>query len=794
MSFQKEEELALLEGPAELLKVVQLYLDKKEYEDALRVANDTLELARDIEDDEAKEEALEVLTRVYLVQDDVDGAVDAAREAVSFYKDEDDMQGQAAAMSMLASMLMKRGDTKEALQTARDSIQACEECGYGKGKAAALAMLTRAHTEKGETAEAVQTTQEWLAALKEIGDKQGEGEALNSLMQLHLSRGENDDALHLAKEMARLFKAAGDAKREAAANLAKAKIYAAKEAPDQALRSAEEALKLVRASSDTEGLRAVMEAHRARNDIGKALDAAAALLNLFREGKREDRQAEAASLVTAAGMLLQAGDPETALQVAEEGRAVLQELRDSKQEVALLLDVVVNAHLVVENSPMALAAAEDAVVLARLSSENLAEATALQVLARIRMDMGNAEEALQAANEVVAVYSLTNNEPQQAQAQYMVAQIELSMGSHEVALSSAEAALGLFRRVKDREGEAAVLETVAQAHQAGGRSSEALKASEEAHAIFAALGNKSRATAASQSTAAIRFANQEVKDVLREAKAAAATCREKGDRHGEAQQQLLVASARLEQASKANPNMDGNPQEAIPIRRLMEGLMAGKDALELFREEDDVHGEAAALLAVAKVYRFKQEPVLAIEWAKQAAVVHKAIEDWHGAAASTMLEATTLLMMVGVEVSLPDGRGGMRPVKPAEEALCAAQDGLALFQGTGDVEAAEWAVKVVSAAQELVDQARQKAERQKPAAPEEDGDEQEEEVVMAVPPDDTIDPFAKMGYDFKNQVEIDNFLKRDPRERGLPLPAFRWTPPHDPVMDRLVSAHRRAVR
>jgi len=575
----------------------------------------------------------------------------------------------------------------------------------------------------------------------------------------------------------------------------KSKIYIQKKMSDKAVRMADEALKLARESEDTEGeveaLYAVMAAQHAKDDITKALDAAAEVLNIFREGKREDKRKEAAALVTVANLLMKAGDYETAMQVAEEARALLHGLSEGKDEVRLLLDVMVDAHLMSGSPQLALAAAEDAVVLARLLGDNLCEANALQSVASIRMDLGAAEEALQAANEMVAVYSLTNDEVQQAHAQHMVAYIELSKGSVEVALTSAEAALGLFRRVKDRKGEAVVLETVAQIHQAQDRFSEALKASEEAHGIYADLGDLAKATAASQSMAGIRFAREEVKEVLREAKVGVSTCREKRNRHGEAQQHLLIASARLEQASKANPNMDGDAKESIPPRRLMEALMAGKDALEIFRESGDLLGEAAALLAVAKVYRFKQEPILAIDWAKQAAVAYKKLEDWHSAGSATMLEATTLLMMVGAEFSLPDGKGGMRIANAAEEALCAAQDGLALFQASGSPDAELWAAQTVTTAQEYVviaEQAAKEAARQ--LVPENESVPQE----LVLPLDDRIDPFGKMGYDFKNQVEIDDFLKRDPRDRGLPLPAFRWAPVKDPIMDRLTVAYQRAVR
>jgi hypothetical protein len=192
---------------------------------------------------------------------------------------------------------------------------------------------------------------------------------------------------------------------------------------------------------------------------------------------------------------------------------------------------------------------------------------------------------------------------------------------------------------------------------------------------------------------------------------------------------------------------------------MMEALLAAKEALAIYRDLGEAHGEAAALVALAKIYRLKSELLLSIEYAKEAAVILQIMGDMQGAANALIWEATTYLMIGDGEVTIPDQRGGSRVSLPREEALCAATEALQIFESIDDKAGADSAEMTIESARELFRQPYG------PAA----------KALRRAVPDATVvvdleerDPLKGMGFSFKSQADIDLWASSRKKSSKVP--------------------------
>jgi len=175
--------------------------------------------------------------------------------------------------------------------------------------------------------------------------------------------------------------------------------------------------------------------------------------------------------------------------------------------------------------------------------------------------------------------------------------------------------------------------------------------------------------------------------------------------------------------------------------------MAAKEAQHLFQRLGQANGEASVLQAIARIYSFKGEPRLALEAAKESAMIFKTLNDLHGAAHSLLIEAAAHLAR-GPETALEPRS------KPAKEALAAAEEAYKLCQRYADQDLENHALKVLDAARESF---------QAVSAP---ALEKKREVLMAI---DNRDRglLEDMGIRFKSQSDVSRMLRLDPRMEAL---------------------------
>lgn len=849
-----------------LLGKCREHLAKDLPQEAVQEARDALELFQDVRHQVGEEEALDLLASAHLAKHEETEAAAVAREALALHQRAGNGKGQAAALQTLARVLIDTKSMQKALATVSDLLRLRRELGDEEGQTAALKLLATAHSKSAAVVtskaaandRALEALEDWLATVRGFGDAKGEVVALQAivsyllddqicsstggaadlsrkacrfaaeasaicktlgdtkrqielngaLVRAHLARSDFDEALARVKEGVRLA-AGGDADDRVGALLLKVHVHLRREEPEQALPSANRALAAARESDQKHGeVDSLFSLARVQSALGRPEEAAELVLSAADICRRfDDRQAAAALLALLAGGLLDFGRPGQALRVAEEAARLFGRAGESLGQAEALAGVVADAALAAGEADRSAAATEQALELFRSRGDRAGESRVLLSLARSRQAAGNSEGALQVAFELAQASVRSGQKVSEAAAQQLAAEVHCSNNEHQLALQRAAQAHDLFRELQDQHGQLAVLELLVRVRSSMKEPDTAQQHAEDACALCDALGERSRGARLRDVVVDFRLQKREFSEVVKAAKAAREACRRQGDSLGEAQEWHAIAKARLEQVRLACPTGVSSAAESqwepATLRRLMEAFMAAKEALHLFQQAGDASGQAASLQAVAKAYRYKGQPLLAVEAAKESVAVYRATKDQLGAAQSLLLEATTQLLVAGSVWEAPldqledSGEAGPPAGRPMafKEALAAAEEARELCRGSQDPEFEEYAQQVLAAAQEGFRVAPH-GRAPPPVGP---------RTLLAVD-DRERKPLEDLGFKFAKQAEARDLLHVDVRLEALLRRSLE--PPHpaaakaaapqavggqrDAAMERLLRVAQRA--
>jgi len=337
-----------------------------------------------------------------------------------------------------------------------------------------------------------------------------------------------------------------------------------------------------------------------------------------------------------------------------------------------------------------------------------------------------------------------------------------------------------------------VLETSLRAEAMRDDLDAALKTAAISTSICQKLELRSKLARVAQVIAHIRIHRQQFKEVLRDAKALLDACQKQGDKHGEAHQWLSIATARLEQVRVTAPL--AQPQEiltrvtegkpAFPMKRVMEALMAAKEALQLFRRLGSAHGEASSLQALAKIHRFKQEPPMAVEAARESAAIFRSIGEGHGQVHSLLVEALAHLSAVGTGWDAKDDESSEgRQSSSEKQALAAAEEAARLSRYLKDAELEDYSKQVLNLARECL---------RAPYAPE----KAHKQMLIAIDSRERSS-LEDLGFRFRPPSEAAMLLRDDPRwffrqRLGADVPELPMQKGKDLAMERLLSMEQSA--
>jgi len=394
----------------------------------------------------------------------------------------------------------------------------------------------------------------------------------------------------------------------------------------------------------------------ARED--EAFEAAMEALHLSRQVSY--RRGEA----TALQLLAELASPEAALQLSSEAGRLFCDLEE-RRAVGLLLSTMSSAHLQLNSSEEALAAARDSVATLREEGRDvllhvLEEAKALLCFGKAQVT-SKASAALEATQQALALLEgllardleeglRKNITSLQGTSRLVLVDMHLTGGTLEDAQKAAEAALMSFRSAADQK-EVAALNALAKVHIAkqepeiarrvakealallqemqmsegekealqllvtaelSSNSGSAMQTAKQAVERFQSEGDRKNEALALQTVAKTHIANQEFLRAARVAKDAQKILAQLGDTEGEIEMLQTAVEAHLAR-SEADAKEDA--------------LQCAMEALAEFRRRENLRGQALVLSLLARTYVQLPDPETAVYVVRDALALFRELGD-----------------------------------------------------------------------------------------------------------------------------------------------------------------------
>lgn len=303
--------------------------------------------------------------------------------------------------------------------------------------------------------------------------------------------------------------------------------------------------------------------------------------------------------------------------------------------------------------------AEKALAELRKSPDDFMEGAIMHTLARVSNDLYRLQDAMEFAEEALRIFQKLGSKVGEAAVLNTISRVYLKRDRRQDALKSAKQSLAMFREREEKHGEAQALHTMTRANLAMRKHDEALRFANQMVGIYEGGPDADRHGLALLVVADVRAAMEE---------------------HDEA---IDVATKAVELFDTVNKK-----RQADATRRLAEacfakgddtdGWMYAQEALELYRGEGHVKGEAAMLCEIAmahfKAGTFQEGRLIADEGmrlCKEAGLKQQLAHTLQAVARSHLDQEAT---------------GAAQEQQLNWKARQAAKEALAIFQDIGDVQ------------------------------------------------------------------------------------------------------------
>ena len=301
-----------------------------DYARAQELAQETIALARTLEDPRGAASARLVLASSALGQGDFTRAGLLAEQALAGFRTAGDRWGQALALSVLGDESVNRGEYERAMQLYEESVVIFREVGDAWGVAHSQRGSGFAARLQGDYDLAVSIQAASLAQARELGDRTGIGYSLVQLGFLQWRQGDYERAAAVLAESLAVFREAGNQRGVADALSVLGLVEEYQGNHKQAEATINESLEIYRGLGSRIGIASVTGTMGRivlrEGDSRRAVALAEESVALFRE--LSDRRGTATSLRLMGEALQYLGEWERAQQTAEESLALFREIGD----------------------------------------------------------------------------------------------------------------------------------------------------------------------------------------------------------------------------------------------------------------------------------------------------------------------------------------------------------------------------------------------------------------------------------------------------------------------------------
>lgn len=178
--------------------------------DATSMFEKALAVYKEAQDSAGAAGVLGQISQVKLEADDTEEALRIARQAIS-------TESSAAHIGMLtvAQIHLGRGDPSAAIEQATEMLTTCKDSGNKAGQASASLVMANALLSLDEASmEGIQCGKDALAVFQELGDVYGGGSVLHTLAHGYFAHGDLEEGLKCAREALSCFRQTGDRANE----------------------------------------------------------------------------------------------------------------------------------------------------------------------------------------------------------------------------------------------------------------------------------------------------------------------------------------------------------------------------------------------------------------------------------------------------------------------------------------------------------------------------------------------------------------------------------------------------
>ncbi len=266
------------------LGIAYRYLGKAD--EALKHFNDSLEIKKQIGDKRGMAASLSMIGQVELDANDLDGAVASYQQAIEISRDIGDDKGLASFLMNLGEVERVAGKYDDALGHIREALRIQMELGDQWNQAQSLNNIGTIYDLQGQYGESLVYYQQALEIRKKLADPTKLADTLHNMAETYTSMGRYQEAIDHYLEALQNRRSATDEHGAAVESYSLGRVYEYQGRYGAALKSITEALAIYNRLQDRDAWSV-----EARTDYGNVL----ALLGRFDEAKKElDAALEAA--------------------------------------------------------------------------------------------------------------------------------------------------------------------------------------------------------------------------------------------------------------------------------------------------------------------------------------------------------------------------------------------------------------------------------------------------------------------------------------------------------------------
>ncbi len=247
-----------------------------DYDEAIEVFKEELDLAKRLDEKGERGESLHALGTAYLRKGDYDRAEDFLLKAIDIRDDLNDNKGLSGSLNNIGIIYYHRGELDKALEHYQRGLEIDEDMGYKSDIASSLNNIGLIYRDKGELDKALEYSERSLEIKEEIGDRHSFSLTLGNIGFIYHYKGELDKSLDYYERSLDIAEDIGDKHGIALSLNNIGNLYLSKEELDKALEYYKRSLDVVDAIGDKEGIAATLsglaETQLRKGDVQEAKD------------------------------------------------------------------------------------------------------------------------------------------------------------------------------------------------------------------------------------------------------------------------------------------------------------------------------------------------------------------------------------------------------------------------------------------------------------------------------------------------------------------------------------------